>query len=183
MPNHVTNVISFPNDEKKVDEIRSFMTDEASGLEFDFNKLIPMPEYIFRGNLGAEERYKYGKDNWYDWSIENWGTKWNAYTIRWFSSCVWFETAWTSVPKIVKALSEKFPDVEMNYSWADEACGYNVGSIRGIRNGDFDNADTFIPDEGSKEAFELFLNIWGAVPEEFGLRYNENTGTYEYYYE
>ena len=46
--------------------------------ELDFDKIIPMPKDIYRGELGEKEKKKYGKKNWYDWSIDNWGTKWNA---------------------------------------------------------------------------------------------------------
>lgn len=43
-----------------------------------FNMLRPMPDHIFRGNLGAEEREQYGANNWYDWSVAHWGTKWDT---------------------------------------------------------------------------------------------------------
>jgi len=44
------------------------------------NALVPQPENIFRGDLGAEERQRckeLGIPNWYDWGIVNWGTKWD----------------------------------------------------------------------------------------------------------
>lgn len=79
----------------------------------DFNKVIPMPEHIFRGNLGMAEREKYGKDNWYDWSIAHWGTKWNsygydgAYTPQDFDEHIEFQTAWSRPVQAIAALAKK----------------------------------------------------------------------------
>ena len=47
----------------------AIQSDEIGLGSIDFNKVIPMPDYIFQGNLGMAEREKYGKENWYDWSI------------------------------------------------------------------------------------------------------------------
>jgi len=51
------------------------------------NLLYPMPahqpdvnkanSFFATGGLGKEQEDLYGKNNWYDWSIENWGTKWD----------------------------------------------------------------------------------------------------------
>jgi hypothetical protein len=36
-----------------------------------------MPDHIYRGSLGRAEEKQYGKDNWYDWCSQHWGTKWD----------------------------------------------------------------------------------------------------------
>ena len=45
----------------------------------DFQKIIPMPKGLWMGGINPETRAKYGKNNWLDWSLANWGTKWNAF--------------------------------------------------------------------------------------------------------
>lgn len=63
---------------------------------------------------------KYGHFNWYDWSIANWGTKWNAYHQGFNSAnSLTFATAWSPIPGLILNLSEIFPDITLNYSCSD----------------------------------------------------------------
>lgn len=76
MPNYCDNYLTIdgnPDTRKKILEL--LKTDENC---FDFEKVIPMPDYIYRGSVGKKEKENYGENNWYDWSIKNWGTKWNS---------------------------------------------------------------------------------------------------------
>lgn len=125
----------------------------------DFEKVIPPPENIFRGNLGDEEREmckREGRPNWYDWNYENWGTKWNSYShTRIGGSTFLFETAWAGVVNIVREMSKMFPDVEFYYKWSDEDTGYNCGEVR-LKNGE---GDVHIPEGGSNEAYEIAFEL------------------------
>ena len=65
---------------------------------------------------------------WRDWTIKKWGTKWNAYDHKKKGEFVFeFDTAWTSVPDILKLMLEDFTHVELYYEYADEDIGSNVG--------------------------------------------------------
>lgn len=69
MPNHVTNRIKITGDPDTVKHILNKIKSDEFGVgTMDFEKIIPMPENIFRGNLGLRERKLYGKNNWYDWT-------------------------------------------------------------------------------------------------------------------
>lgn len=81
MPNWCENELEIlvnENSKTTISDIKNKILDSKDKL--DFEKIIPMPKDIYRGELGEKERKKYGKKNWYDWSIDNWGTKWNATT-------------------------------------------------------------------------------------------------------
>ncbi len=68
---------------------------------------------------------------------------------------LWFDTAWEGVPLLIQTLSEKFPDIEFLYAYADEDLGSNVG--KGIiRNGE---TDMTFPDNGSNDAFEIVFFV------------------------
>ena len=129
------------------------------------------------GKLYIDNILKYGCANWYEWCNKNWGTKWNAYDVYYGENgdkCVCFNTAWSPVPKIIIELSKKFKDVGMEYSWADEDIGYNVGRLD-ILNGEV--IDEFIPEGGTNEAYELAFDILGC---EDMFEYDEEKGTYVY---
>ena len=62
----------------------------------------------------------YGFLCWYDWSLENWGTKWNAcdsdgafQDVEDDEILIQFDTAWTAPFPVVHALSKKFPTAEI----------------------------------------------------------------------
>ena len=80
--------------------------------------------------VGYEREFE-AKD-WYDWSIKNWGTKWNAYytSVSMLSDTtaeINFDTAWSGVPDIIQKLIEMFPSLKFEYLFADEDMGYNCG--------------------------------------------------------
>lgn len=73
-----------------------------------------------------------GYTYWYDWSIKNLGTKWNAYgqPEEGFSSDATefqFETAWSHPMELITAMSEKLPGVVFSVKYADEDIGSNCG--------------------------------------------------------
>ena len=68
---------------------------------------------------------EYGFDNWYDWQIKNWGTKWNiAETIvdEWDKDSLFyaFETAWSPPIGIYNELKKLFPNLEISWFYKEE---------------------------------------------------------------
>jgi len=139
MPNWTKNeLVIYNNDQTKISTkeiLKKICTynEEDKSYELDFNKIIPMPKNIFQGNLGEKERKKYGKNNWYDWSRENWGTKWNANT-EYIEHCdeqifVEFTTAWNPVEPIVEQLREMFENYDIDISGSYTGEGYEFAGV------------------------------------------------------
>ena len=133
------------------------------------------------GKKYMENIVKFGHKDWYSWRIHNWGTKWNAlesnivYDINGELSEVDFETAWNFPDPIIQKLSELFPDVRVEFVYADEDTSYNTGT--GVYEGGV-LVDCEYPDSESKRAYELYFSTH---PEyECDYRYDEELGTYVY---
>ena len=69
MPNYCENFLSIEGNADTLKEIMDFVKSDKS--VFDFEKIVPMPDYIYRGAVGAKEKEIYGENNWYDWSNKN----------------------------------------------------------------------------------------------------------------
>ena len=122
------------------------------------------------GKRAFENIQNYGAPTWYEWSVDNWGTKWNAYDFDYDKDkTIYFNTAWSAPHNILQALSEKYPEVQLEHSWADEDIGYNVGE-RIYQGGE--TAYENIPAGGSKEAMDMAFSVRECSPEDYGLVLN-----------
>jgi hypothetical protein len=80
------------------------------------------------GRMAIENLEAYGCKDWYSWSIQNWGTKWNAYDCNnddW--GTISFDTAWSTPFPVMKELAGKYPDLSFEVKFADEDLGSNCG--------------------------------------------------------
>ena len=184
MPNNVTNMLTvFGSDEAKADFFHAVQNDEYGLGSLDFEKVIPMPDYIYRGDLSPAAQMVNGKNNWYDWSIEHWGSKWNSYgydkaaLASFDGNTLSFFTAWNEVLPVIDKLAEMYPELSFHYCWANEDLGYNVGEIEYAHG---KRTREFIPEDGSAKAYELAADIMGINLEAMGFFFNKKTGSYEY---
>ena len=179
MPNHVTNIITYEGDRKQIAEMLEAIKNDEFGIgTLDFNKIIPMPADIFRGPLGEKEMKQYGKNNWYDWSLGNWGTKWNAYG---YDKCMdysqnnrlWFQTAWSAPHVILQRLSEMYPEIEFKHRWADEDIGRNCGKHNYFGG---ERTEEYYP-ESEFDRIRFAAEVLEVDTEDYGLFLNaSNTG-------
>ena len=106
MPNWTANNVLFVGERARLETLKDML--KSKDNDFDFNNIVPMPKNIYRGSLGTVEEENYGQNNWYHWSIDNWGTKWNAVDTRVElndeSLYYTFDTAWDCPREIVNAL-------------------------------------------------------------------------------
>jgi len=119
MPNHTDNrVILSHDDSQMIDDIYNVMNTEDTEL---CNHLIPMPKEL-EGTTSPSDT-----PNWYDWRLENWGTKWDVYEtqctrINANTLQLYFYTAWSPpIPVFDKLVDMGF---EVNARYLDEGWGY-----------------------------------------------------------
>lgn len=186
MPNHILNRLEIIGTPEEINKVKDFVKSEDCTFPMDFNRITPMPPWIYHGGLSSNEEEKYGSENcWYDWSIKNWGTKWNAYQhyydyLEVKENVIYFATAWDGVPFLMSKLAWIFPTVGFDYCFSDEDYGYNFGHFK------FKDTDILyqqVPIEGSPEAYEFAFKMRQDTIDDlvynYELRYNVLNDSYE----
>lgn len=150
MPNWCSNELTIVGKPKMLNKLLKQITTTTSeagdeATSFDFNKVLPIPQ-------GAD---------WYNWCIENWGTKWNASDVAFFCDGDWldhyddstwesgevminFQTAWSPPVPVLTQLSKDNPSVKIIHKFYETGAGfygtyeYKKGMITVEEQGEFD---------------------------------------------
>ena len=117
MPNWCWNHLEVSGDEKQLQEFveKSLVKDEHSLIE----SRLEHDNFSFEGTLPRGDR-----EDWYNWSLDNWGTKWDACEpyidhndIDYFA--VSFESAWSPPIAWIKNIMKDFPDLSFTLEYEE----------------------------------------------------------------
>lgn len=117
------------------------------------------PEFrkkIFENFIQGIRNYlEFGYACWYDWSIHNWGTKWNSYDLVIDENLSFplefeFQTAWSFPAPVFEKLSAEFPMLEFDCCCFDEGWGFAGNGCFNSQNGKL----KFKIGEATKELYE-----------------------------
>ena len=154
MPNHCFNRVTIYNADdtdksrEQIAKLKAIFEDENV-----FGQIIPEPDWANTPLLTSDNRFgtKYGNDGelpqyvedpfkrlvfkstditdqrWYDWRVQNWDTKWDAYDVTVEDEDpdqleVTFNTAWSPPEAICSQIREDYPDVEVSWFYDEPGC-------------------------------------------------------------
>lgn len=110
------------------------------------------------GRTAFQNQIKYGAPTWYEWCMEHWGTKWPALDAVVAGNIIRFNTAWSRAMPVVEKLAKMFPDITIEYSWADEDMGSNAGMAK-FEHGELVDDVHFA--NGEQGTIDFALALWG----------------------
>jgi hypothetical protein len=124
-------------------------TDEdGEESQFSFSRFIPTPAYMLPENNGNPF-----DNRWYDWRIENWGTKWEPDVQSVDSGDQYihivFLTAWTPPGSFLKNVSKTYPELLFECQYAEP--GENIAGQLVVKGGEL--VDNVYSDEEKQELF------------------------------
>ena len=106
---------------------------------------------------------RFGANNWYDWSIKHWGTKWGAYSANYSKEKglihISYQTAWSPATPVLEKLHEMYPNLVFEQQVLDEGMGFG-----GTQTWD---------KEGYSEVFYEGTDLMNFCNEYFGYNYSE----------
>ena len=162
MPNWCNNSVTINAPKPVIDEIKAILASDDMGL---LNWMRPLPE---------DQR-----DNWYDWCVNNWGTKWDIHesfvgddteedSIQ-FS----FDTAWGPPVAAFRSWAERDGRVTYRLTYMEPGMGF-VG---------WDSYDGESFDEDYVEQGDDEERYWEMAAEEFGYERDEEPEPLTEWYE
>ena len=84
--------------------------------KYDENELLNL------GRIQIENIKKYDAINWYEWSIKNWSTKWNAEELEVSEDfkTISFQTPWSPAINVIIEMSKQNPKIKMAFLYSNE---------------------------------------------------------------
>ncbi len=149
MPNHCNNELCVSGPAGLLDEwhdanLPANADPELDRQELTFTSTLPMPAALegtqcrgASGTKSAKDKAEskrlirlHGYDNWYEWRLDNWGTKWDAYETRVDHLQddpkllrLRFLTAWSPPVPWLRATAQAWPGLKFEHSWDEPGMG------------------------------------------------------------
>lgn len=127
MPNYCSNQLEIKGEQK---EIARFKQNAHSNEGKFLENLYPMPSTIDLSNSTIKNG---NMPDWYNWRIENWGTKWDVDADLIFENETTlnysFESAWSPPVDALQHISKDYPDLIFNIKFEEEGndfIGYSI---------------------------------------------------------
>lgn len=145
MPNWCSNELKIQGNPKELSKlIKKVQITKSEATENHYESLFACHRVIPRP---ADK-----EDDWYNWSVENWGTKWDLSDVR-FEGDVeakevsyYFESAWSPIVPVVEALAKEFKTLSFNYTFYETGSDYwgeveyKKGEVESEEGGDISSA-------------------------------------------
>ena len=173
MPNWCSNKLVASGSDEAIKEFSEWLDDGKNLL----SKIAPTPKELtecqspFNGTKeeSAALVAKYGFDNWYDWNIANWGTKWDVEAtveegVGAPDEChLRFESAWGPPDRAIAMLAKQFKNLDFYLAYLEE--GMCVAGSQLYEKGEISNE--FYSDDPEDEDWQaLAMEEFGWEPEE-----------------
>lgn len=160
MPNWCDNMLTIEGNRKQLKEFKNAVKDVNSDgdvLPLSLEKLHPIPKELDGTQSPPDKKNKeliekYGSDNWYDWCINNWGTKWDVSNS---SSIVsqsadqikyHFDSAWSPPIEWLRFVSVLYPKLKFILDY--EEGGMAFAGTATVEDGEVNNEDReYVPPE------------------------------------
>jgi hypothetical protein len=118
MPNWCTNkLVVTATNEKDLNEFLEKVggeDEDGSSTNFSFHSLVPRPEGV----------------DWYDWNVQNWGTKWDVGDVSMEvheehnTTYFYFDSAWSPPIEWLEKVIPMFPQLDFTLSYFEGGMGF-----------------------------------------------------------
>lgn len=168
MPNWCNNYLEVTGKEKDLMKFRrkAKRTIKGEVNVLDFAKLYPEPDYkkveVLPTFPDIRNEVRKGEE-WWDWRIQNWGTKWNSCEPELLDQeqdnllQYRFETAWSPPVELFEKVSKDFPTLKFVLEYEETGMGFKGTAT--IQNGENDQEEKDIeylkcPDKECEETWD-----------------------------
>ncbi len=122
MPNWSSNALLVSGDSAQLaafmERLHSAKNSDDRGI---FNTFIPIDPKLLEDNDGSPFG-EYRTPAWYEWRIQNWGTKWdvNYNEVHFVTDThMTFDTAWSPPSAFVKTVSAQYPGLRFELAFSE----------------------------------------------------------------
>lgn len=150
MPNWCSNDLTISGDNTS---IKQFVDDHQLNTHEDwgsddglFSMKVPLPD----------------TENWYEWSCDNWGTKWDVAEFLYMdidedTITLQFETAWSPPIKWLKSVGKLYPTLKFEMNFEEPGCDF-IGDIVVEGDDHFENYYSYSMKKWAENDGDEYLN-------------------------